>query len=437
MFIRDFNPNSNTKLDKVNNLLKEHFGMSITSSFPKKAKLEKIAEMSDQAIMQLKSSTKQFQLHPEYAKYMGVKYVVKEMIAEGKYAESPKYHEMKEMLMASVQELMDSGYTMDEASAECMNRYRMDNRYAYKDDDILPIIITAAKDYVESCSGSRSESLEEIATEGPSTDLNEYLLSELAKEVGVELTDPSSIDAIEEKLGLFAEVSGKSRDSVVGFLNGLEEDALPQGIKFFGAKVSEQNKFTGARKDAIAQGKDEFEVDGETFKVTGDTKDEKAQAKKESMFDDIIDDMLSEEIEGTSVEEAEVVMAVRALADDIQDQVERLGRMKNEDIPAITDQMIGEVGLDKAQQFKATAEQLIDSTLSSAKSGKEGIDALVAEITGQGSAMGLGDTGDIDSPDLGGDSIDDLAIDEPEMDVNEPAAAGPEEEPLGRAPIEA
>jgi len=436
MFIRDFNPNSNTKLDKVNNLLKEHFGMSITSSFPKKAKLEKIAEMSDQAIMQLKSSTKQFQLHPEYAKYMGVKYVVKEMIAEGKYAESPKYHEMKEMLMASVQELMDSGYTMDEASAECMNRYRMDNRYAYKDDDILPIIITAAKDYVESCSGSRSESLEEIAVEGPSTDLNEYLLSELAKEVGVELTDPSSIDAIEEKLGLFAEVSGKSRDSVVGFLNGLEEDALPQGIKFFGAKVREQNKFTGARKDAILQGKDEFEVDGETYKVTGDTKDEKKQAK-ESMFDDIIDDMLSEEIEGTSVEEAEVVMAVRALADDIQDQVERLGRMKNEDIPAITDQMIGEVGLDKAQQFKATAEQLIDSTLSSAKSGKEGIDALVAEITGQGSAMGLGDTGDIDSPDLGGDSIDDLAIDEPEMDVNEPAAAGPEEEPLGRAPIEA
>ena len=44
------------------------------------------------------------------------------------------------------------------------------------------------------------------------------------------------------------------------------------------------------------------------------------KAKKESMFDDISDDMLiSEEIEGTSLEEAEVVMAVRALADDIQD----------------------------------------------------------------------------------------------------------------------
>jgi len=441
MFIRDFNPNSNTKLDKVNNLLKEHFGMSITSSFPKKAKLEKIAEMSDQAIMQLKSSTKQFQLHPEYAKYMGVKYVVKEMIAEGKYAESPKYHEMKEMLMASVQELMDSGYTMDEASAECMNRYRMDNRYAYKDDDILPIIITAAKDYVESCSGSRSESLEEIAVEGPSTDLNEYLLSELAKEVGVELTDPSSIDAIEEKLGLFAEVSGKSRDSVVGFLNGLEEDALPQGIKFFGAKVREQNKFTGARKDAILQGKDEFEVDGETYKVTGDTKDEKKQAK-ESMFDDIIDDMLSEEIEGTSVEEAEVVMAVRALADDIQDHVERLGRMVNEDIPAIADQMIHEFGADKAAQFKESAEQTLSTALESAKQAKDGVNELVGSITGEDMGLmgGADDMGSIEDP-IGADSpIDDMGVEElpePEIDVNEPAAAGPEEEPLGRAPIEA
>jgi uncharacterized protein YoxC len=319
-----------------------------------------------------------------------------------------------------------------------MNRFRQDSRYSHEDGIVLPIVIKAAKDYYESSCSSHSESLEEIATEGPNTELNEYLLSELAKEVGVELTDPSSIDAIEEKLGLFAEVSGKSRDSIVGFLNGLEEDAVGQGIKFFGAKVAEQNKFTGARKDAIAQGKEEFEVDGETFKVTGDTSDEKKQAKKESMFDEIIEDMLAEEIEGTTVEEAEVVMAVRALADDIQDHVERLGRMVNEDIPAIADQMIHEFGADAAAQFKDSAEQTLSSALESAKQAKEGVNQLVGGITGQDiNAGGLGDTaelGDVDS-DLGDDSIDDLAL-EPEIDVNEPAAAGPEEEPLGRAPVE-
>ena len=117
----------------------------------------------------------------------------------------------------------------------------------------------------------------------------------------------------------------------------------------------------------------------------------------------------------------------------------RLGRMANEDIPAIADQMIHEFGADRAATFKDSAEQVLNQALESSKVAKEGVNQLVGGITGQDmNAGGLGDTaelGDIDS-DLGGDSIDDLAIDEPEMDMNEPAAAGPEEEPLGRAPVE-
>ena len=45
--------------------------------------------------------------------------------------------------------------------------------------------------------------------------------------------------------------------------------------------------------------------------------------------------------------------------------------------------------------------------------------------------MGLGDTGE-----LGVEAPAEVGIEEPAMDVNEPAAAGPEEEPLGRAPLE-
>jgi uncharacterized protein YoxC len=447
MFIRDFNPNGKTKINNINRLLKEQFNMSIKTSFPKKEKLETIREMSQNAIIKLKNTSKQFQLEPEYAKYLGIKDVIDTMLAEGYYAESPAYQEMKANLVAEVQSLMDGGYTVDEASCECMNRFRQDSRYSHEDGVILPIVIKAAKDYYESTCGSHSESLEEIATEGPNTDLNEYLLSELAKEVGVELTDPSSIDAIEEKLNMFADVSGKSRDSIVGFLNGLEEDALSNGIKFFGAKVAQhktnEDKYIMSIAQGAVDGKKEVEIDGEMepVKMSKEKAEEilgKKSKAKESMFDDIIDDMLAEEIEGTTVEEAEVVMAVRALADDIQDHVERLGRMVNEDIPAIADQMIHEFGADAASQFKDSAEQTLSSALESAKAAKEGVNQLVGGITGQDmNAGGLGDTaelGDIDS-DLGSDPIDDLAL-EPEMDVNEPAAAGPEEEPLGRAPVE-
>jgi hypothetical protein len=305
----------------------------------------------------------------------------------------------------------------------------MDNRFAYDDDTAKTIVIKAAKDYMDECgSGAVMASAESI-----DSDLNERLLSELAKEIGVEIVDTSSYDAIEEKLAQFAEVSGKSRDSVVGFLNGLEEDAITAGIQMFGRKIGEQNKFTGARKDAIDAGKDEFEVDGETYKVTGDKKQDKVKEAFDSMFDDILSDMINEEV---NVEEAEVVMAVRALADDIQDQVERLGRMMNEDLPAIADQVRGEMGGDKAVSFSDNINGLLSQHLEATKAIKSGFDQAVAELSGEGFVAGgaMADTGD-----LGGDDLDtgDMGLGEPEGDLedNIPASAGPEEEPLGRAEI--
>ena len=424
MFIRDFNPKGQTKINKINKLLKEQFNVSIKTSFPKKAKLEAIKEMSQNAIIKLKNTTKQFQLQPEYAKYLGIKDVMDTMLVEGNYAESPKYLEMKDMITANVQELMDSGYTTEEASAECMNRFRQDSRFAHDDEHVLPIVITAAKQYHESSCGTH-ESLEELVISGPSTDLNEKLLAELAKEIGIDLVDTTSYDAIEEKINMFAEVTGKSRDSVVGFLNGLEEDALPQGIKFFGAKVAEANK------------PDFLDLDKDGNK-TEPMKKAAKDAKKESMFDDILNDMLAEEIEGTTIEEAEVVMAVRALADDIQDHVERLGRMVNEDIPAISDQMVHEFGAQRAADFKTQAETILQGALDSSKQAKDGVNQLVGGITGEGTSIMGDETGSIDDMPMGGDSpIDDMAtMPEPEMDINEPAASGPESEPLGRAPVE-
>ena len=430
MFIRDFNQQGQNKITKINKLLSEEFGMSIKSSYPKKEKLQTILEMSDKAIIKLKDTTKNFQLEPEYAKYLGIKDVMKTMISEGMYAESPAYVEMKEKLCAEVQNLMDSGCTESEAVSQCMNTFRKNPNYCHDDEHILPIVMMAAKDYMEGGCGTH-ESLEEIATEGPDSELNEKLLSELAKEIGIELTNHDSMSAIEEKLNMFAEVTGKSRDSVVGFLNGLEEDAVVQGIKFFGAKVRESNAFVDARREAIKNDEDEFTVGGKTYKVTGDTSDEK---KNESMFDSIIDEMLSEEVE--SVEEAEVVMAVRALADDIQDHVERLGRMVNEDLPAIADQMVNEFGADQAATFKSEAEAVLNSALESSKQAKDGVNGLVGSITGEDMGLGGDDMGSIEDP-LGADSpIDDMDMPEPEMDINEPAAAGPTDEPLGRAPVE-
>lgn len=423
MFLKEFNQSNSKRISKVNKFLKEEFNMSISTSFPSKRKLEKVAESAKMALVKLKSSDKAFQINPDYAKFLGIKDIVETMLNEGMYAESPKYMEMKNMITASVRELMDAGYTDEEACKECMNRFRMDNRFAYDDEHVLPIVITAAKDYMDECSMSTYEAVNGDAV-SPQTDLNEYLLRELAKECGVELEGLESYSAIEEKLNMFAEVTGKSRDAVVGFLNGLEEDAVANGIKMFGAKVAEANAFVKARKDAIAKGDKKFTVGGKEFEVTGDTSDEKEETK-ESMFDDIIATMLNEEVD---VEQAEVVMAVRALADDIQDHIEAIGRMMNENVPAIADQMRGEMGAQAAAAFSDSTSQLLNAYLESAKVAKAGMDTQVGQLTGEEMVGGLGDTAGLNEP------VAD--VEEPAMDVNEPAAAGPEEAPLGRAEVE-
>jgi uncharacterized protein YaaR (DUF327 family) len=581
MFLKEFNLTGQGKINKINAVLQEEYGVSIKSGFPKKQKLEEIKEKSEMAIIKLKTTSKKFQLEPEYAKFLGIKDVVTTMLSEGQYCESPAYNEMKQFLTAEVRRLMDSGCTNEEACSQCMNTYRQDPRWCYDDKHILPIIIKASKDYMDeglagtlggaaigglagalipgadgAASGLGQMSADKLGSMGVTlpadmdlqklggavgatagavaggalddsvqhnqTPLSELALRGLAEEVGVNIEDVESYDAVANKINVFAGVSGRTTESIVRFLNELDEETLPKGIKYFGAQVAEANRFIKARKDAIKAGKEEFEVYGKVYKVTGDKSQELDEAvselsnlvefnffkktadqkvgdaissvgdtvkdvgkgsveklsklgldkdgeimkalgknpgltgagtvglgalaayggykglkkmfskkdKKESMFDDIINDMLAEEIE--SVEEAEVLMAVRALADDIQDHVERLGRMINEDIPAIGDQMVNEFGAQKAQDFKNAVEEILTQALESNKMAKEGLSGLVNGMTGQAVNVDNIDSMGVEEP-----ISDPLAdLDDVAVSDNEPALSGPEEEPLGRAPVD-
>ena len=63
-------------------------------------------------------------------------------------------------------------------------------------------------------------------------------------------------------------------------------------------------------------------------------------------------------------------MAVRALADDIQGHVEEIGRMANESIPAIADQMRGEMGAQAAATFADSVNGLLATYIEASKGAK-------------------------------------------------------------------
>lgn len=374
MFLNEFNQTGKQRLARINKFLKEEFNMSMTKGFPTSEKLLKLQETAELALIRIKGSSKQFQLHPEYAKFLNLKEAAQCMLKEGMYAESPAYNEMKEMINASAKDLLDSGYNREEACSECMNRFRMDNRFAHDDSEILPMIVDAIQQYMSDCEPGDSNGMDGIDGMGEPADsgLNELVVREMAKDDAV---------AIEEALSSFAEVSGKSRESVVGFLNTLSEENVAAGLQMFGAKRT----------------------------VTEDV----------------------------AVEQAEVVMAVRALSDDIQDQVERIGRMMNEDMPAIADQMRKEMGATTAQQITDGIQQTLGAHLESAKGTKAGLDQAVDSMSGNDIDMGMGGVGDELGPEMGEPGMDDLdGMGDVPMDVNEPSAAGPMDEPLGRAAVE-
>ena len=426
MNITDFNPTGKTKLGKMNKLLSEQFGIKLNGA-PERKKLERVMETANKALIQIRGSQKKFHLDPEYIKFLGLRDAAETMIAEGNYVKSPAYETMANSLRTTVQELMDAGYSKDDACAETMNRARMNGAWAFAEDVMSPIIASAATQYVAEYEVANDPALVEFDA---AASMSDALIAEMARELNMKVEDTETLGAIAEKISMFAEVSGRTPEAIVEFLNGLNEADMATGIQMFGRKVASENKFAYAAKQAKADGKKEFELDGEKFPVK--EAQQAAMAGDVSMFNEIIDSILNEEVD---VEQAEVVMAVRSLADDVQSQIERISDMMNKDVPAIADQMRAEQGATAAQQFSDTISGNLSTYLEAAKACKSSIDSQVMSLSGEAPADsgGLGDTG-LDGMDAPADTGGDLDLDAP-VDTNEPAAAGPEDEPLGRAEV--
>jgi len=410
MNITDFNPTGKTKLGKMNKLLSEQFGIKLNGA-PERKKLERVMETANKALIQIRGSQKKFHLDPEYIKFLGLRDAAETMIAEGNYVKSPAYETMAQSLRTTVQELMDAGYSKDDACAETMNRARMNGAWAFAEDVMSPIIASAATQYVAEYEVANDPALVEYDA---ASNMSDALIAEMARELNMRVEDTETLGAIAEKISMFAEVSGKTPEAIVEFLNGLNEGDMANGIQMFGRKVARENS---VRSDALREAQ------------------EAASKGDVTMFSDLIDSILNEEVD---VEQAEVVMAVRSLSDDVQSQIERISDMMNKDVPAIADQMRAEQGATAAQQFSDTISGNLSTYLEAARACKSSIDSQVMSLSGEAPADvgGLGDTGldGMDAPADTGDAGGDLDLDAP-VDTNEPAAAGPEDEPLGRAEV--
>ena len=131
------------------------------------------------------------------------------------------------------------------------------------------------------------------------------------------------------------------------------------------------------------------------------------------------------------LDQAEVLLAAKNMADDLQKMAENLASMQVEELMSITNAMKEEVGTAEADAFNTSAEAAIGAALEAVKSANAQEADAVLEAQGQApeSDMEMDDT----SMDAGLDDIEgDIEV-EPEMDDFEGAdAASAETDDSGR-----
>lgn len=110
--------------------------------------------------------------------------------------------------------------------------------------------------------------------------------------------------------------------------------------------------------------------------------------------------------ESADLDQAEVLLAAKQMADDLQKMAENLASMQVEDLMSIHSAMKEQVGTAEADAFNASAETAIGSALDAVKSANEAVSNAV--LTAQGQAPEPTDmdmpmaepAGDLDAPEM-------------------------------------
>jgi uncharacterized protein (UPF0335 family) len=152
----------------------------------------------------------------------------------------------------------------------------------------------------------------------------------------------------------------------------------------------------------------------------------------------------------TEVSQAEVMMAAKGFASELQEMIEKIGRLQNEDLPPVTDQMRETYGTDSSSAFQTQIYGALQGVMDALYTAKSQVDDAVGNMatTGQvgaavdmekdiGMDAGMGDEmGGMDGMDAaaGGD-LDNIAGDLDDAGMEDDMGGMDDEmgaEPLGR-----
>jgi hypothetical protein len=122
--------------------------------------------------------------------------------------------------------------------------------------------------------------------------------------------------------------------------------------------------------------------------------------------------------ENEKVEEAQVTLAAQDMVDEIQKMIEKVSDMLVKELPALSDGVESEVGVNEGEQFTAQATEALTALSAALGQAKTGLQGARNIITGQGEPAGeFGAAPEEEMPSMGGEETPDMGSEEemPEM----------------------
>ncbi len=123
-------------------------------------------------------------------------------------------------------------------------------------------------------------------------------------------------------------------------------------------------------------------------------------------------------VKESEIQQAQVVMAAQDMVDRLQGMLEDVSEMQFKDVPALTDSIRNDMGVDQATQFQADATAALTTLLQAIQAGKTQMEAAQGVLTGQAPVV----PGEAD---MGAEPGVDASLD---LDIDAELPAGGEEE---------
>ena len=118
----------------------------------------------------------------------------------------------------------------------------------------------------------------------------------------------------------------------------------------------------------------------------------------------------------SEINTAQVVLAAQDMVDQVQKMLEQISAMQFKDLPALTDSIKNDMGVEQATQFQADATAALTQLLTSLQTGKTQLEAAQGVLTGQapvvpGAEDGAADLGELPPAGDEGEVDADLSLD--------------------------